>query len=205
MGAFRYGDPSSTAPKRGLCKASQHPRTQPFHTGMRLPPCLCEPGTTRFKQEVEKEIDSEVKSLHKGDYFGVEPLLERSSGVAVHHTTAVSVGQAEVLFVSYQRMRSHLHGFHQAKEMIRAAHCYPTDDSLRHEEDFCDDWTTYKERLTRPMYKRHNPLGGKGFRFGTSKINITTAPHVRPVTPVKTSPKRTRETGQKEVRAKTAR
>ena len=30
--------------------------------------------------------------------------------------------------------------------MIRAAHCYPADSSLRENADFDDDWATYKER-----------------------------------------------------------
>ena len=32
------------------------------------------------------------------------------------------------------------------QEMIRAAHCYPADSSLRENADFDDDWATYKER-----------------------------------------------------------
>ena len=61
----------------------------------------------------------EIKSLQRGDYFGVEPLLEREHhGVAVHYTTAVAGSGAEVLFVPYQRMRSHLHGFHASKEVL---------------------------------------------------------------------------------------
>ena len=59
-------------------------------------------------------MSSEIKSLHRGDYFGVEPLLERGGltptptltltltltpiegGIAVHYTNAVSVGTSEV-------------------------------------------------------------------------------------------------------------
>jgi len=137
--------------------------------------CRLIEGSTAFKEEVEKDIQSEIKSLHRGDYLGIEPLLEgRTGGVAVHHTTAVSVGTSELLFVSYQRMRSHLHGFHNSTEMIRAGHSYPLDASLRGDADFEDDWTTFKERLTKPLYKKQDPLRGKSMRFGTNKGDTIT-------------------------------
>ena len=40
------------------------------------------------------------------------------------------------------------------QETIRSVHSYATDTTLREEEAFNDEWATFKQRLTAPLYKK---------------------------------------------------
>jgi len=62
--------------------------------------------------------------------------------------------------VPYPKITPMVQEFRMTKDVIRAAHNYPSDSQLRENAMFGDEWADYKDRMTRNLYQApRKPVG----------------------------------------------